>query len=52
MSEAIVGTNPGISNWLEAIAIWTHEGVDWYGRMMEAGAARGLGNRSTRLLCP
>ena len=50
--KGIVGTNPGISNWFEAITIWTNEGVDWYGRMMRAGEGKDPATKSTRLLCP
>ena len=50
--ESIVGTNPGISNWLEATYIWSDEGVDWYGRFMKAGEEKDPSTKSTRLLCP
>ena len=50
--EAIVGINPGITNWFDAIAIRNPEGVDWYGRTMKAGEAKDPATKSTRLLCP
>ena len=50
--KGIVGTNPGISNWFEAITIWANEGVDWYSRMMKAGEGKDPATKSTRLLCP
>ena len=39
--EAIVGTNPGITNWFEALAVIEGvETVDWYRRVMQAGEAK------------
>jgi len=50
--QAIVGTNPGISNWLEVLGHLNHEGVNWYSRMMKAGETKDPATKSTRLLCP
>ena len=51
--EAIVGTNPGITDWFEALsAIQGAESVGWYHSVMKAGAAKDPSTRSTRLLCP
>ena len=51
--EGLVGTNPGITNWFEALAAMQGaESADWYGSVMRAGAAKDPATWSTRLLCP
>lgn len=51
--EAVVGTNPGVSNWFEALAILDGGGgVNWYGKAMKAAEAKDPATKSTRLLCP
>lgn len=51
--KAIVGTNPGVSNWFEALAILDGGGgVNWYGKAMKAGKSKDPATKSTRLLCP
>ena len=49
---ALVGTNPGISNWFEAFGLLQTERVDWYGAVMRAAEAVDPERKSTRLLCP
>ena len=49
----IVGTNPGISNWLEALALLEGGGgVNWYDNVMKATKDKDPATKSTRLLCP
>ncbi len=50
--DSIVGTNPGISHWFEAVQILSTEGVNWHEHALEAGKAKGPSTWSTRLLCP
>ncbi len=50
--EAIIGTNPGVSNWFQAFSLLQGESVDWYGAVMRATEANDPATKSTRLLCP
>ena len=49
---ALVGTNPGISNWFEVFALLQSESVDWYNAVREATKDIDPNLKSTRLLCP
>lgn len=50
--EAIVGTNPGASNWFEVFSVLEGESVDWYGAATRAFEGKDPASKSTRLLCP
>lgn len=50
--EALVGTNPGISNWFEVFGLLQSESADWYGAVMRTAEAIDPEKKSTRLLCP
>ena len=50
--DALVGTNPGLSQWFEAFSLLQGESPDWYNAVMEATASRDAATKSTRLLCP
>ena len=51
--EAIVGTNPGVSNWFEAVVLsGDKEGVGSFDRVLKATAAEDPATKSTRLWCP
>ena len=50
--DAIVGKNPGISNWFEAFSLLQGESVEWIDAVEAATAARDPETKSTRLLCP
>ena len=48
--DAIVGTNPGISNWFEVFGLLSGESVDWYGTVMRATGQK-TRQRSPRGCC-
>ena len=50
--EALVGENPGISNWFEVFGMLQGESVDWYNFVKEATKDIDPSAKSTRLLCP
>ncbi len=49
---ALVGTNPGISNWFEVFGMLQSESVDWYNAVTEATKDKDPDTKSTHLLCP